>query len=129
MNSQCVGGTAGFVFARVAPLLSHLRSAKPGCWQIAPPRHHGRGLPTTAVVPAAATPSPTPIPIPSAAADDANPAAVRAFLSRLLDSGRRALSGARPWSELADRAALSRPESLADATSRLRKNLAYFRVN
>jgi len=54
---------------------------------------------------------------------------VRAFLSRLLDSGRRALSGARPWSELADRAALSRPESLADATSRLRKNLAYFRVN
>ncbi|CAN6362025.1 unnamed protein product [Urochloa humidicola] len=76
-------------------------------------------LPTT-VLPAAA-PSPTPIPT----ADDANPA----FLSRLLDSARRALSGARPWSELADRSALSRPDTLADATSRLRKNLAYFRVN
>ncbi|PUZ43397.1 hypothetical protein GQ55_8G005900 [Panicum hallii var. hallii] len=80
-------------------------------------------LPTTVVVPAAATPSPIP------SADDANPAAVRAFLSRLLESGRRALSGARPWSELVDWSALSRPDSLSDATSRLRKNLAYFRVN
>ena len=93
-------------------------------------------LPTT-VVPAAAappsTPAPAPIPIPtslsSADATDANPAAIRAFLSRLLDSTRRALSGARPWSELADRSALSRPDTLAEATSRLRKNLAYFRVN
>ncbi|RLM69360.1 PRA1 family protein B2-like [Panicum miliaceum] len=76
------------------------------------------------VVPAA---SPSPAPTPSA--DDANPAAMRAFLSRLLDSGRRALSGSRPWSELVDRSALSRPGSLSDATSRLRKNLAYFRVN
>ncbi|CAM0152403.1 unnamed protein product [Urochloa decumbens] len=81
-------------------------------------------LPTT-VVPAA-TPSPTPIPT---SADDANPAAARAFLSRLLESAKRALSGARPWSELADRSALSRPDTVADATSRLRKNLAYFRVN
>jgi len=129
LNSQCVGGTAGFVFARVAPLLSHLRSAKPGCWQIAPPRHHGRGLPSAPPHHRRRPGGRHAIPIPSAAADDANPAAVRAFLSRLLDSGRRALSGARPWSELADRAALSRPESLADATSRLRKNLAYFRVN
>ncbi|RCV36897.1 hypothetical protein SETIT_8G018300v2 [Setaria italica] len=84
----------------------------------------------TSVAPAA-TPTPTPIPTASLrdVAADANPAAARAFLSRLLDSARRALSGARPWSELADRSALSRPDSLSDATSRLRKNLAYFRVN
>ncbi|KAJ1273712.1 hypothetical protein BS78_05G005900 [Paspalum vaginatum] len=95
-------------------------------------------LPTT-VAPAApaATTTTTPSPVPTAvssadvAAADATttPAAARAFLSRLLDSARRALSGARPWSELADRSALSRPESLSEATARLRKNLAYFRVN
>ncbi|KAG2577628.1 hypothetical protein PVAP13_6NG164400 [Panicum virgatum] len=82
----------------------------------------------TSVVPAAA-PSPSPIPTADVAAADANPAAARAFVSRLLDSARRALSGARPWSELADRTALSRPDTLSEATSRLRKNLAYFRVN
>ncbi|OAY67629.1 PRA1 family protein B4-like [Ananas comosus] len=55
--------------------------------------------------------------------------AFRLFLSRLSESVRRSLSNRRPWSELADRSAFSRPDSLADATSRLRKNLAYFRVN
>ncbi|KAL6653424.1 hypothetical protein ACP70R_009002 [Stipagrostis hirtigluma subsp. patula] len=86
-------------------------------------------LPTTVVpaaVPTAAAPAPAPTAVSSA---DADPAAARAFLSRHLDSVRRALSGARPWTELLDRSALSRPDSLADATSRLRKNLAYFRVN
>ncbi|KAF8748907.1 hypothetical protein HU200_011567 [Digitaria exilis] len=88
-------------------------------------------LPTTIVLPAAAAPSPSPVPTAVSSADnnDANPAAAGAFLSRLLESTRRALSGARPWAELADRSALSRPDSVADATSRLRKNLAYFRVN
>ncbi|CAN6325583.1 unnamed protein product [Urochloa humidicola] len=83
-------------------------------------------LPTT-VVPAA-TPTPTPVSSADVVAD-ANPAAARAFLSRLLESAKRALSGARPWSELVDRSALSRPDTVAEATSRLRKNLAYFRVN
>ncbi|XP_062203482.1 PRA1 family protein B1-like [Phragmites australis] len=81
-------------------------------------------LPTATTTTAA---SPTPAPTADAAA--ANPAATRAFLSRHLDSAKRALSGARPWPELIDRSALSRPESLSDAASRLRKNLAYFRVN
>ncbi|KAL6905981.1 hypothetical protein ACP4OV_003582 [Aristida adscensionis] len=87
-------------------------------------------LPTTvvpaAVPPAAAAP---PAAVSSADAAAASPAATRAFLSRLLDSARGALAGARPWAELADRSALSRPDSVADATARLRKNLAYFRVN
>ena len=87
-------------------------------------------LPTTVVPAAAPSPAPTSLSSADAAADaTTNPAAIRAFLSRLLDSTRRALSGARPWSELADRSALSRPDTLAEATSRLRKNLAYFRVN
>ncbi|XP_009391697.2 PRA1 family protein B2-like [Musa acuminata AAA Group] len=55
--------------------------------------------------------------------------ALRLFLSRLSDSARRSLAHRRPWSELLDRTAFARPDSLSDAASRLRKNLAYFRVN
>ncbi|XP_064941882.1 PRA1 family protein B1-like [Musa acuminata AAA Group] len=71
-------------------------------------------------------------PVPAAAASSGAPVATpafRIFLSRLSDSIHRSLSNRRPWSELADRSAFSRPDSLADAASRLRKNLAYFRVN
>ncbi|KAL5205096.1 hypothetical protein ABZP36_009967 [Zizania latifolia] len=82
-------------------------------------------LPTT-VLPAV---SPPILPTTDTASADANPAVKRAFLGRHLDSVKRALSGARPWPELVDRSALSRPDSLSDATARLRKNLAYFRVN
>ncbi|CAL9099994.1 unnamed protein product [Musa acuminata var. zebrina] len=55
--------------------------------------------------------------------------ALRLFLSRLSDSARRSLAHRRPWYELFDRSAFARPDSLSDAASRLRKNLAYFRVN
>ncbi|XP_010937957.1 PRA1 family protein B3 [Elaeis guineensis] len=55
--------------------------------------------------------------------------AFRGFLSRLSDSIRRSLANRRPWSELIDSSAFSRPDSLADAASRVRKNLSYFRVN
>ncbi|MQM02763.1 hypothetical protein Taro_035533 [Colocasia esculenta] len=55
--------------------------------------------------------------------------AFRLFLSRLSDSIRRSLVNRRPWYELADRTAFSRPESLSDATSRVRKNVSYFRIN
>ncbi|XP_072996552.1 PRA1 family protein B1-like [Typha latifolia] len=79
-------------------------------------------LPVSNPTPAASPPS-------SAAADPNSIPAVRLFLSSLSDSIRRSLSDRRPWPELLDRSAFSRPESLADATSRLRKNLAYFRVN
>lgn len=84
-----------------------------------------------------ATTSPPLLPIstqtPSAQAptttDPAATQGLRLFLSRFTDSIRRSLSDRRPWSELIDRSAFSRPDSLSDATSRLRKNLAYFRVN
>ncbi|KAK9154049.1 hypothetical protein Sjap_001529 [Stephania japonica] len=64
----------------------------------------------------------------SAAAPIATPA-LRAFLSRLSASLRRSLSNRRPWTELLDRSAFSRPISLSDGASRLRKNLSYFRTN
>ncbi|XP_074571603.1 PRA1 family protein B3-like [Curcuma longa] len=80
-------------------------------------------------------PSQTPLPLSNPASAGSAPTApvstpaFRLFLSQLNDSVRRSLSDRRPWSELADRSAFSRPESISEATSRLRKNLAYFRVN
>ncbi|KAI8523504.1 hypothetical protein RHMOL_Rhmol13G0079100 [Rhododendron molle] len=55
--------------------------------------------------------------------------ALRAFASRSSDSLRRAFAGRRPWTELADHTAFSRPDTLAVAASRVRKNASYFRVN
>ena len=85
-------------------------------------------LPIT-VLPVTATTTTTTtivLPAPDTTSSAADP---RAYLARLLDSAKRPLSGARPWPELLDSAALSRPESLADAAARARRNLAYFRVN
>ncbi|XP_066315299.1 PRA1 family protein B2-like [Miscanthus floridulus] len=55
--------------------------------------------------------------------------AFRLFVSRLADTARLSLADRRPWTELLDRSAFSRPDSLSEATSRLRRNLGYFRVN
>ncbi|XP_030930335.1 PRA1 family protein B3-like [Quercus lobata] len=55
--------------------------------------------------------------------------AFRSFISRLSSSIRHGFSQRRPWSELVDRTSMTRPESLTEAYSRIRKNLAYFRVN
>lgn len=76
---------------------------------------------------------PPPLPISSAGGGQApapiSTPALRLFLWRLSDSVRRSLANRRPWHELLDRSAFSRPESLADAIARIRKNLSYFRVN
>ncbi|CAA7060435.1 unnamed protein product [Microthlaspi erraticum] len=58
-----------------------------------------------------------------------NTPAFRSFFSRLTTSIRDGLSQRRPWTELVDRSSMARPESLTDALSRIRKNLAYFKVN
>lgn len=55
--------------------------------------------------------------------------AFRAFLTRLSSSFRHLSSNRRPWPELLDRSSLSRPDSLSEAASRIRKNSSYFRVN
>uniref|UniRef100_A0A1U7YCI1 PRA1 family protein n=1 Tax=Nicotiana sylvestris TaxID=4096 RepID=A0A1U7YCI1_NICSY len=39
------------------------------------------------------------------------------------------LSNRHPWSELVDCSAFSKPESVSDATLRIRKNYSYFRTN
>ncbi|MBA0740276.1 hypothetical protein Gogos_013491 [Gossypium gossypioides] len=55
--------------------------------------------------------------------------AFRAYLSRLNDSFHNGISQRRPWPELTDRSAFSKPESFSEATLRIRKNYSYFRVN
>ncbi|KAF6152660.1 hypothetical protein GIB67_008097 [Kingdonia uniflora] len=55
--------------------------------------------------------------------------AFRQFITRLSDSARLAFSQRRAWSELIDRSAFSRPDSITEAASRIRKNLTYFRIN
>lgn len=55
--------------------------------------------------------------------------AFRSFLNNIVDTVRNGLADRRPWSELVDRSAFSKPESVSEATQRIRKNYAYFRVN
>ncbi|KAM7258630.1 hypothetical protein ACFE04_014371 [Oxalis oulophora] len=55
--------------------------------------------------------------------------ATRLFLTRLKTTLTSSLSNRRPWIELIDRTAFSKPTSAADATTRIRKNYTYFRVN
>ncbi|RDX85717.1 PRA1 family protein B4, partial [Mucuna pruriens] len=55
--------------------------------------------------------------------------AFRAILNYLSGSLRQSLSQRRPWSELTDRSALSKPLSFSEATLRVRHNVSYFRVN
>lgn len=59
----------------------------------------------------------------------AQTSAARVFWARLSDASRVALSQRRPWSELFDRTSFGKPDSVSDATNRVRKNWGYFRVN
>ncbi|KAI3508455.1 hypothetical protein L2E82_22296 [Cichorium intybus] len=58
-----------------------------------------------------------------------NNADLRPFFSRMTTTLRQSFAQRRPWFELIDRSNFSRPESLSEAASRVRKNLSYFRVN
>ncbi|KAL8520314.1 hypothetical protein ACS0TY_011020 [Phlomoides rotata] len=55
--------------------------------------------------------------------------AFRSFIYRLNTTVRQGLAQRRPWLELIDRSSFSRPDSITDAASRVRKNFSYFRVN
>ncbi|XP_010529079.1 PREDICTED: PRA1 family protein B4 [Tarenaya hassleriana] len=55
--------------------------------------------------------------------------AFRAFINHISETVRSGLSQRRPWAELADRSAFSKPESISDAAVRVRKNYSYFKVN
>ncbi|EPS71008.1 hypothetical protein M569_03754, partial [Genlisea aurea] len=53
----------------------------------------------------------------------------RALANGIADGIRSGLSNRRPWGELLDRGAFSKPESLSEASHRIRKNYTYFRLN
>ncbi|XP_047310882.1 PRA1 family protein B4-like [Impatiens glandulifera] len=55
--------------------------------------------------------------------------AIRSFISNISETVRNGFAQRRPWSELIDRSAFSRPDSISEATQRIRKNYSYFRVN
>lgn len=84
---------------------------------------------------AGANTSPAILPISNAAAQPptnhqlSTNSPVRAFITAISDNIRFGLANRRPWSEVADRSAFSKPESLSEATLRLRKNYNYFRTN
>lgn len=51
------------------------------------------------------------------------------MVGRLKEASSTIFKQQKPWSELLDRSAMSKPESFGEATSRIRKNASYFRVN
>lgn len=55
--------------------------------------------------------------------------AVMALFTRLKDVGSSMFSERKPWAELADRTSFGKPGSITEATSRLKKNALYFRIN
>ncbi|XWS55472.1 hypothetical protein CRYUN_Cryun09bG0003100 [Craigia yunnanensis] len=76
--------------------------------------------------------APPVLPISTAQSESQPPVATpafRTFISHFNDSLRNGLSQRRPWAELADRSAFSKPESFSEAALRVRKNYSYFRVN
>lgn len=59
----------------------------------------------------------------------ASAAVIKASLTKINESVKLALAHQKPWSEVFDRTSFAKPESLADATNRVKKNLSYFKVN
>ncbi|CAM6007103.1 unnamed protein product [Sphagnum balticum] len=55
--------------------------------------------------------------------------AARVLVSRGQEAIRGALAQKRPWGEMVDRSSFAKPESLGEATTRIRKNLSHFRIN
>lgn len=77
----------------------------------------------------------TPAPVPAVAggaptsALASSRAAAGAILGRVSETWQHTVSQSRPWRELVDRSSFAKPDSLAEAGSRIRKNGAHFRLN
>mmetsp|Transcript_20475 Transcript_20475/g.28370 ORF Transcript_20475/g.28370 Transcript_20475/m.28370 type:complete len:183 (+) Transcript_20475:104-652(+) len=50
-------------------------------------------------------------------------------MQKVSESAKHVLAQRRPWSEIVDRTAYAKPANFADASSRIRKNINYFKVN
>ncbi|KAF8066204.1 ycf42 [Scenedesmus sp. PABB004] len=105
-----------------------------------PPRAARTACPPAAAMASAAAPqapAPAPLVVPSAAqaagSGGAGPAAAPSALwlvgSRLRDYATSTFEQRKPWGEVLDRSSFSKPGSLQEAASRLRKNAGYFRIN
>ncbi|KAF3643625.1 PRA1 family protein B4 [Capsicum annuum] len=55
--------------------------------------------------------------------------AFHSFINHISTTVQTGFANRRPWSELFDRSAFSKPESFSDATLRIQKNYSYFRIN
>lgn len=51
------------------------------------------------------------------------------FASRLKENAGQAFKEAKPWTEVMDRNAISKPANTTEAMGRIRKNVAYFKTN
>ncbi|PNH09446.1 PRA1 family protein B4 [Tetrabaena socialis] len=67
------------------------------------------------------------------AASGGNPAAstgaMAVIVTRLKDYAGGVLAQRKPWNEVVDRNSFSKPNTIAEAASRIRKNATYFKVN
>eukprot|EP00887_Chlorella_sp_A99_P007819 scaffold20.g7819.t1 len=51
------------------------------------------------------------------------------LVQRLKDNAATAFKEAKPWGEVLDRNSIGKPANMAEATGRMRKNVAYFKTN
>lgn len=54
---------------------------------------------------------------------------ISALAGRMRDNANVILETKKPWAEFCDRTAMSKPGSMGDVTTRLQKNLSYYRTN
>lgn len=54
---------------------------------------------------------------------------VLGYVAKLKENAAASFREAKPWSEVLDRTAFAKPSGMAEATGRMRKNVAYFKVN
>ncbi|KAL5702060.1 hypothetical protein ACHQM5_027326 [Ranunculus cassubicifolius] len=67
--------------------------------------------------------------LPTSSAIPSSSSASFEYISRAKERGRTLIATRKPWRELADPTAISRPYTLNEAFTSITKNLAYFRVN
>ncbi|KAL3830226.1 hypothetical protein ACJIZ3_019028 [Penstemon smallii] len=75
------------------------------------------------------TPQPAPTTTDTSQQSSSSTSAVRTFISGISETVRSGLANRRPWPEVLDRSAFTKPESISEATLRIRKNYTYFRIN